>query len=549
MAIAWANNTKFDIGGLTDPSLAFTPSGTPRGIVFAVSYPGTTDVIAGITYGGVAMTEVTGSPNIHSAGATCVVHVYFLGASIPTGTQNLVIDSTTAFPALVECMIYCLTATTNTEIVDVNVTINSTSLANPSVTLSLGGRTSWAAIFFGSGQTSASGITPLTNWAAVETVFAAQTAGYYRYSIVGSTNVTAGWTQAAEDATAIAIAVSEVQAVSATLPAAQGAFTLTRNPANFLRSLRLAATPRTYAVTGPTTGVLAARRLTVAPTAFGLSGNAVTFTRLRILTAGSASFALSGQAAIAKASRLLTASVRSLTLTATSTGLYRTRVFTASSGAFTLTRNPAILSSIRQLLIETGTLTLTGSLLSFIYTPIGANPPLAAAKATFTLMTTPVSWLASRLLITESQTYTFTGKAAVLTKGAVPIYVGHVQLRLSVSAITQLVQPGVSPKLTIPMSAAIRKMNGNFFDGTLRLMLSTSSAQNWTKNVVVIGTEIQFPIRHGGLPATARITPNDVLRPAATNYRAQFLNPAGTIVDEELFTITGTEFHFEITVP
>jgi hypothetical protein len=175
--------------------------------------------------------------------------------------------------------------------------------------------------------------------------------------------------------------------------------------------------------------------------------------------------------------------------------------------------------------------------------------PLTATVAAFTLTGNAAILNSSRLLIAQSQTYTFSGKAAALTVGAVPIYTGHVELELSVSAITQLVQAAVSAKLTIPISGTIRKMNGNFFDGVLRLMLSSSSAQNWTKNVVVIGTEVQFPIRHGGLPASARITPNDVLRPATTNYRAQFLNPAGTIVDEELFTITGTGFHFEITVP
>src|SRR4030095_16897131 len=154
------------------------------------------------------------------------------------------------------------------------------------------------------------------------------------------------------------------------------------------------------------------------------------------------------------------------------------------------------------------------------------------------------------------QVYVYTGNvqlalsiSAITAPVQVYVYTGNVQSRLSVVATSALVQPPVSAKLTIPISGTIRKTNGNFFDGTLRLMLSYSSAQNWTMNTVVIGTEVQFPIRHGGLPAAARITPNDVLRPATTNYRAQFLNPAGTVVDEELFTITGTEFHFEITVP
>jgi hypothetical protein len=194
-----------------DASFNHTPVGTPKAVIVWITQTSSgADRIAGVTYGGVAMTEVSGSPVLQTGGEFGAVYCYFLGSSIPTGTQSVSIDTTTTTNNFKACCI-TLTASADTEIVDVDATINSTSLANPSVTLSLGGRTCFCAIGFYSGQNAVTGVTPLTSWTSrEETDRGSQTTGCYTYDTIGTADVTAGWTQTADDAIAIAIAVSEI---------------------------------------------------------------------------------------------------------------------------------------------------------------------------------------------------------------------------------------------------------------------------------------------------------------------------------------------------
>jgi len=202
-----------DTGTLT---WTHTPVGTPRGVLcWVVQFVGATDEVTGVTYGGVAMTEVSGSPLLKAGGETAAVYLYFLGASIPTGAQT-VTASVNGTGSNKNTYCFTVTGAANTEIVDVDATISSNSVANPSVTLSLGGRTSFAAIGFMSGAQTTAEATPSTNWTMPTNEWDPGTmvGGAYYYDIVASTDVAAGWTQAAEDAVAIAIAISEVTATT-----------------------------------------------------------------------------------------------------------------------------------------------------------------------------------------------------------------------------------------------------------------------------------------------------------------------------------------------
>mgnify|MGYP001617372394 FL=1 len=175
---------------------------------------GTTDEVVGVTYGSLALTEVAGSPNIHATGEPSVVYTFtsLSGDTIPTGAQTVAVD-VDATGSLKIGVSFTLTAAAAVEIVDVDATIDSDSQDNPSVTLSLSGRTSFCCIAFHSGQNILSAITPLTGWTArTEYDFGTKTAGFYTYNTIAGTDVTAGWTQAAEDACAIALAMSEVVA-------------------------------------------------------------------------------------------------------------------------------------------------------------------------------------------------------------------------------------------------------------------------------------------------------------------------------------------------
>lgn len=192
----------------TNLSWTHTPVGTVRGVIVFFTGDGSNDQCDDVTYGGVAMTEVPGSPNVKGTGDTSNDSCYFLGSGIPQGAQTVSITTTGTADRKAGCI--SLTADADTEIVDSDGTINSDSSANPSVTLSLGGRACFCAIGFTSGQAAVSGIAPLSGWSSVyEHAFAADTCGLYKYGTVATVDVTAGWTQTADDAVAIAAAVGE----------------------------------------------------------------------------------------------------------------------------------------------------------------------------------------------------------------------------------------------------------------------------------------------------------------------------------------------------
>ena len=187
-----------------------TPVGTPRAVVVACESGNTADSFNAVTYGSATLTEVTGSPNVLAGGEGGNVSAFFVGTGIPTGAQTVtvtVLDATSK-----ACAVYTLTAAADTEVVDTDVTINSASLTNPFATLSIGGRTSWATMGLYSGvDTISVEVTPRTNWTSLSAYdLGTEGIGDHRYNIIGSSDVNCGWTQAANDAVAVCLAVSEV---------------------------------------------------------------------------------------------------------------------------------------------------------------------------------------------------------------------------------------------------------------------------------------------------------------------------------------------------
>lgn len=199
-----------------DASWTHTPVGTPRGVALYCISIANDDAIGGVTYGGVAMTEVTGSPIVKTSTEIIQVHAYFLGSGIPTGAQTIVADGIGGGADDYICRAFSVTADDNTALAAVDATINSSSVTNPSITLALGGKTSFVSIGFMSGQGVVTGTTPFSGWTSVsETDFGAQVGGFYRYDTIGSTDVTSGWTQSADDAVAIVVGITEVAAGTA----------------------------------------------------------------------------------------------------------------------------------------------------------------------------------------------------------------------------------------------------------------------------------------------------------------------------------------------
>lgn len=237
--------------GTGELSWTHTPVGTPRGIVaYVVQYAAGDDQVTGATYGGVTMTEVTGSPLLKTTGEAMAVYAYFLGSSIPTGAQTVVVSVSGA--ATKRGMSIAMTAGGNTEINDVDATLTSDSAANPSATLSLGGVASFASIGFMSGHDAVGSSVALADWNNVYySDFGTEVGGADRYNTVGTADVTIGHTQAAEDFVAIGVAVNTVGSVTDTT----SPYTASFDPPNAQTGVSESLTSATFHVLDDGVGV------------------------------------------------------------------------------------------------------------------------------------------------------------------------------------------------------------------------------------------------------------------------------------------------------
>lgn len=184
-----------------------TPSGTPRGIVLTISHGGTgTDVISNVTYGGVTMTRLqTNNDGAIEVGRS---YVYFLGSSIPTGTQT-VSAGTNGDTADMHFVAYSLTANDDTESIDADGI--SGDAANPSVTLQYTGRVAIAIAALYGGGSAPSAFTPNGN---CSTVHDHDLGAFYSESIrqttPGSSDFAIGGTAATDDVAFSAVAIAEL---------------------------------------------------------------------------------------------------------------------------------------------------------------------------------------------------------------------------------------------------------------------------------------------------------------------------------------------------
>lgn len=220
-----------NVGGAT--SFTHTPVGTPRGVTVLIVSTSATDTVSGVTYGGVAMTEATGSPVVSTSAEGGVCYAYTLGASVPTGAQTVDITGTGTLRAIVQ------TATAGGDCEFVTGTFEALAVSgDQTVTLSTGGRESAVTLVAWSEAGAVTGVNPLANWTAAaggEADEGAETTYRYSFDTVGTSDVSAGVNLTASAGVAF-IAVAIVEAAAGGTIVGRG---LTDTP--LLRQRRLAA--------------------------------------------------------------------------------------------------------------------------------------------------------------------------------------------------------------------------------------------------------------------------------------------------------------------
>lgn len=133
----------------TDPyTFNYTPNATPRGIcVCAIHSDSSTDHISSMTYGGVAMARaVTAADTATEAGRA---DIWWLGRAVPTGTQTVSADLTSATTDDIQFVVFAFNGDKNIDLVDFDSVQENTN--NPSVTMQTAGRhcVTISAFYFG----------------------------------------------------------------------------------------------------------------------------------------------------------------------------------------------------------------------------------------------------------------------------------------------------------------------------------------------------------------------------------------------------------------
>lgn len=191
-----------------------TPTGTPRGVVIYVVIAGTTtDEVTTVDYGSVTgitqIAEVAITGDLNENG---IIFAYFVGASVPTGAQTVNVTYSVGTRNNV-VYVYTLTGAADLEVVANQTLDDEIGQANPSVSLGLGGRSSFASIVWWSGTNAVTGVTERTGWTSRNELDpGSAVAGTYSYDTIDTADVTAGYDAAAEQAGIIGLAVAEVQA-------------------------------------------------------------------------------------------------------------------------------------------------------------------------------------------------------------------------------------------------------------------------------------------------------------------------------------------------
>ena len=198
-----------------DPqNFTHTPIGTPRGVVVLIAHNTiSTDIVNGVTYGGVAMSRIR--TDADTAGEPGRTYLYFLGASIPTGAQTVSIDRTQATQSVV-AYAATFTAAADTEVIDHDGT--NGDQANPAVTFTQSGRSAVSVGILHSGLNLPANAAELADQTRLgDHDYGNQVVVASRRTTADTADDTFGYTSASEDVALSAAAIAEVVAAGTDL--------------------------------------------------------------------------------------------------------------------------------------------------------------------------------------------------------------------------------------------------------------------------------------------------------------------------------------------
>lgn len=204
-------------------SWTHTPAGTPKGVlVYVFNTSSGTDIVTGVTYGGVPMTAVSGGLAADTVGEPGNCKAYFLGTNIPTGNQTVTVSRTNNANELYAVAI-TVTATTDTKVTGVTVQQGDQTPAQASVNDGSPGTNSvrYAGAHYGGAAIPVAGA---NSTALVGIDFGARTVGVVRETTAGQGARSVGFADVSDDWACVLLAVVEVFDLRWGLPSNQPVF-------------------------------------------------------------------------------------------------------------------------------------------------------------------------------------------------------------------------------------------------------------------------------------------------------------------------------------
>ena len=210
MAVAW-NSVFTPIATETDDtaSISYAPGTTIAGIFVTIYTPTHgDDRITSVTFGGDALTRIVEAHDtVDEPGSA---YLYFVGTSIPSGTQNVVITVNAAATQL-RGVIGSVTAAADTSIIDSDLI--SGNVGNPQLTLATGADNAAVTAGIYSGLASVASLTELSGQTQIQSDdFGSHVTVSTRRTAIEAGNITIGWTASSDDTAMVALAIIETAA-------------------------------------------------------------------------------------------------------------------------------------------------------------------------------------------------------------------------------------------------------------------------------------------------------------------------------------------------
>jgi len=458
--------------------------GTPKGVlVTIIERAPTGDRISGVTYGGESLVEVTtgvttASPIIYTNAEPFTIHYFFLGTSVPAGTQTATISPSSAGGRL--CVVTTFDGAADLEINDLE-SLADTSEADPSYTFGLGGTESLVMIGFGSGYSAVGNVSPYTGWSEeAEFDLGSSVAGVYSYDTVGTSDPTdCGYnTSGADDVSLSAIAINEISGGSTTHTGTGGLSSAAST---------MSGSGSSFTVESGTGGLSsAASSLTVTANAFSiLSGTGSLVTNVSTI-AGVGEVVHSGSGALTS---------NNVTLTSTAS-VIRTGSGTLNSQDVVLTAVAALvknatgnLANVDSSITATAEVVRagTGTLNSADATIDGASVGVVSAAPTLTVDPSTISGSGARVVKTPSNASLISNESTLsVTATVVKTALGTLnstQATLSGSGATFALGAGTG-SLTSPNGSSITATVDIIRKSSNDTLASSSSSLTVTSNII-----------------------------------------------------------------